>query len=67
MRIMEYMKNVVTDLELLHLAESGEWQPVQVIEDGSTVTVPIPGDDSPCKLLCFLKFIDEGGRVRVPY
>ena len=30
---------------------SGEWQPVQVIEDGGIVTVPILGDDSPCKLL----------------
>ena len=32
MRMMEYMKNV-TDLELLHLAVSGEWQPVQVTEN----------------------------------
>ena len=64
MRMMEYMKNVVTDLELLHLAESGEWQPVQVIENGGIITVPILGDDSP---LGFLKCIDEGGRVRVPY
>ena len=47
MRMMEYMKNVVTDLELLHLAESGEWQPVQVIENGGIITVPILGDDSP--------------------
>ena len=47
MRMMEYMKNVVTDLELLYLAESGEWQPVQVIENGGIITVPILGDDSP--------------------
>ena len=46
---------------------SGEWQPVQVIEDGGIVTVPILGDDSPCELFSFLKFIDKGGRVRVPY
>ena len=57
----------VADLELLHLAVSGEWQPVQVFEDGSIVTVPILGDDSPCKLLGFLKFIDKCGRMRVPY
>ena len=49
---------------LLHLTVSGEWQPVQVIENGGIITVPILGDDSP---LGFLKCIDEGGRVRVPY
>ena len=54
-----HKKSVVTDLELLHLAMSREWQSVQVIEDGGIVTVPILGDDSPCKVLGFLKFVDK--------
>ena len=44
-----------------------KWQLVQIIENGGIITIPILGDDSPCELLGFLKFIDEGGRVRVPY
>ena len=59
MRMMEYMKNVVTDLELLHLAESGEWQPVQVLESGGIITVPILGDDSPWG--GFHEFVDKEG------
>ena len=51
----------------MHLAASGEWQPVQVIEDGGIVTVLFHGDGSPCKVLGFLKFVDEGDRMRVPY